>query len=258
MSMSQIMGPVMSTVSRKSPTILAGLAIAGVVATTISAVRVTPKAMEVLDAERKARKANGNTDPFTKSEVFRLTWRLYIPALAIGGATITCIAFSNTINTKRITALAGVYTITETAAREYQEKVAELLGEKKDQLVRDGLAKDHITAAPSENAQIIITGKGETLCYDTISGRYFKSDIEELRRVVNVLNQRLIHQNTVSLNELYSELNLDHVKMGDDMGWVSDNLIEFRFSSQLTREGGQPCLVLDYRIDPTMEPFRTW
>lgn len=258
MSMSQIMGHAVAAVNKKSPAILAGLAIAGVVATTVSAVKVTPKAMQVLEAERKTRLANGNTDPFTKSEVVKLTWKFYIPTLAIGGVTIACIAFGNTINTKRITALAGVYTITETAAREYQEKVVELLGEKKDQLVRDSLAKDHITAAPSDNAQIIITGKGETLCYDTISGRYFKSDIEELRRVENVLNQRLIHQNTISLNELYSELNLDHVKMGDDMGWVSDNLIEFRFSSQLTREGGQPCLVLDYRIDPTMEPFRTW
>ena len=32
------------------------------------------------------------------------------------------------------------------------------------------------------NKEVIITSKGDTLCYDSVSGRYFKSDIGTIKK----------------------------------------------------------------------------
>ena len=69
------------------------------------------------------------------------------------------------------------------------------------------------------NSQVIVTEKGNTLCRDSISGRYFKSDIDKIKKVVNELNRQLIHQNYISLNEFYYELGLDSTKNGSYLGW---------------------------------------
>jgi hypothetical protein len=106
---------------------------------------------------------------------------------------------------------------------------------------------------------VIVTGKGDTLCYDTISGRYFKSDIEKIRKIVNDLNLRLRDENSISLNEFYYEFGLDSIKIGDDIGWnISINgYIEPHFSSQLASDG-TPCLVLDYMCGPIYDFHKIW
>ena len=54
----------------------------------------------------------------------------------------------------------------------------------------------------------------------------------------------------VSLNDLYDELDLDHTKVGDELGWkIDDGLIELYFSSQLA-DDGTPCIVMDYVSAP--------
>ncbi|MFR8351429.1 MAG: DUF6353 family protein [Blautia obeum] len=45
--------------------------------------------------------------------------------------------------------------------------------------MKDAVAKDKVEKNPVVTREVIITEKGNTLCYDAISGRYFKSDIEK-------------------------------------------------------------------------------
>ena len=79
----------------------------------------------------------------------------------------------------------------------------------------------------------IITDKGNTLCFDSLSGRYFKSDIDKIKRAVNNLNRELTYDMYVSLNDFYDELDLDHTKIGDELGWnLDDGLIDVYFGSQ--------------------------
>jgi hypothetical protein len=167
----------------------------------------------------------------------------------MGGVTVACIIGANSINLKRNAALASVYSITEATLKEYQSKVIETIGEKKEQAVRDEIAKDHLAKDPVSKKEVILTGKGEVLCYDSISGRYFKSDMEKLRRLENDFNKTLLTEMYVSLNDVYYEMGLKGIKIGDDIGWNVDSLIEFNFSSQLT-DDGQPCIVVDYLVGP--------
>ena len=82
-------------------------------------------------------------------------------------------------------ALTTAYAISESALKNYQEKVVETIGKNKEQSVRDAMAKDAISKKQIQNSEVIITKKGDTLCFDVLSGRYFKSDIERIKRAEN-------------------------------------------------------------------------
>ena len=242
------------TLQKNSPTILTGLAVAGVVTTVVMAVKATPKALEILDQERVMREDYSErwlvpVEKITKKDVVKLTWKCYLPSFLMGGATIAAIIAANSINLRRNAALSGLYGLAQASLEEYQRKVVETIGENKNNKIKDEIAGDRIKKNPPKNNEIIITGKGNTLCYDSLSGRYFKGDIEEIRKTENYINKCLLTDMWVSLNTVYSELGLTPIKMGEDSGWSVDRPLEFRFTSKLT-EDDQPCLVLDYMVDP--------
>ncbi|MBQ5562679.1 MAG: hypothetical protein IIT39_04770 [Clostridia bacterium] len=70
-----------------------------------------------------------------------------------------------------------------------------------------------------ESTAIVTTGYGDTLCYETLSGRYFYSDIEKIRAAVNRANKIILEESYISLNEFYDELDLGHTGIGDSIGW---------------------------------------
>ena len=239
--------------SRNSPAILTALSVGGLVTTAFMGSRASIKAYYILDEERAIREENssdGYYDPLTKREMFDLTWKCYIPTVAIGLATIGCIVGANHISSMRNAALASIYGITEAAFKEYQTKVVETIGATKELKVRDEVSADRLKANPLGTNEVIFTGKGEVMCYDSLSGRYFKSDIEQIRRMVNKLNQELLTDMFLTVNELYDAIGLSNTKLGDEMGWDLDKgLLEINFSAQLA-DDGEPCLVLNYDVTP--------
>ena len=98
----------------------------------------------------------------------------------------------------------------------------------------------------ASNPGVIITGDGETLCLDSLSGRPFKSDINKIKTAEVELGARMLDERYVSLNDFYYEIGLDSIGVGEDLGWnIDDGLIELSFSSQVTADG-TPCLVVNY------------
>lgn len=245
-NISKVIKSVRTSASKHSPEILTGIGIAGLVVTTVMAVRATPKALILIEDRKKELRE----DTLTPVETVKAAWSCYVPAALTGTVSIACLIGANSVNTRRNAALATAYTLSESALKEYQEKVVETIGEKKEQSVRDAIAKDKLEQNPVTNREIIITDKGDTLCFDAVSGRYFKSDIEKLKKAVNELNRQMRDEMYISLNEFYYEIGLSGISIGDDLGWNIDNgYIEPRFSSQLA-EDGTPCLVIGYCVEP--------
>ena len=246
----------LSKAARKhSPEILTGIGIAGMLSTTVLAVRATPKALMLIEEKKREKKFAGGQPELTKVEIVKTAWKPYIPAAVTGVASVACLVGASSVNARRNAALAAAYALSETTLADYKEKVVETIGEKKAQEVKDVIAKDQIEKNPPSKSTVIATDKGETLCYDSISGRYFKSDIEYIRRAVNNLNERLLFDTHISLNEYYDEIGLEEIfPMGEDLGWTVDpdsankGLIELDFSSQLTE--GTPCLVVGFSNAP--------
>lgn len=263
-------------ISKNSPVLLTGLAVGGVLTTVIFAVRATPKALSVIDGKVWERYEAEVEDPddlsfaewlgcqfsddgydwktkigtLSKKELIQLTWKFYIPAACMGAMTIGCVIGANSINQRRNAALASVYGLTEAAFREYKDKVIETIGKSKELQVRDDISSDKLKKDPLSEKEVIFTGKGEVLCYDSHSGRYFKSDMEKIRQATNDLNRTLMKDMFLTLNDLYYVLGLPNIDLGDCLGFhIDDGLIDISFSAQLT-DGGDPCLVLNYELSP--------
>lgn len=240
---------------KHSPEILTGIGIAGMVTTTVMAVRATPKALRLID-NAKLKKANEANIPYeghnlSKAEIIKVTWKCYIPVAITGGLSIACLIGASSVNVRRNAALATAYSIAETSLKEYQSKVVETIGEKKEQTIRDAVAQDKIDTHPKKESEIILVGDGETICYDVISGRYFKSKIEKIKKAVNDLNLRMRDEMYISLNEFYYEIGLPTIKIGDDLGWNIDKegYIDIRYTSRLN-DYDEPVFVLDYLCGP--------
>ncbi len=232
-------------IDKHSPEILIGIGITGMLTTTVMAVQATPKALRLLD-ERKS----NDVEDLNNIEIVKTTWKCYIPAAVTGSLSIACIIGANSVNSKRNAALATAYTLSETALKEYKDKVHKVVGDEKEEEIREAIVKDKLKNNPVEVRNIVITEKGNTLCFDAISGRYFKSDIMTIEKSVNELNRTLLNESTVSLNDLYYELGLDNTLLGDSLGWnVDKGLIEITFDTQLATDD-TPCVVLIYSVAP--------
>ena len=240
-------------VSKRSPEILTGIGIAGMISTTVLAVKATPKAMNLIEMKKKEEWA----DKLSPVEIVKVAWKPYIPAIVTCVASTTCLIGASSVNAKRNAALATAYKLSETALSEYREKVIETIGEKKERAVRDKVAEERVKKNPVSKNEVIVTGNGKTLCFDPISGRYFMSSIETIKRAENTLNKQMLHDITgyVSFHDFYDEIGLDHTSIGDDLGWNTNQLIDIEFSSQLN-DNGEPSVVLDYLVAPKYDFYK--
>lgn len=270
---------ILGGISRNSPVILTVMAATGVVSTTIFAIGATPKAMTILEDklydeylyakanDAKVKNATFNewlcggttksayswndiVSKFTPLEIAGLVWKCYIPTTISASITIGSMLGANSIHTRRNAALASLYSLTETALKEYQGKVIETIGKNKELKIRDDISADHISSNPVSSSQVILTGKGDSLFYDTVSGRYFKTDIEKLRRVSHQINNDLVNEHFISLNNFYNELGLASITLGDDIGWtLGGGALVIQFSAHLT-EDDVACIALNYDVRP--------
>lgn len=247
-SFASIAKSVQTAMKKHSPEILTGIGIAGMITTTVMAVRATPKALILIEDK----KDELETDKLTPLETVKAAWTCYIPAAIVGSVSAFCLIGASSTNLRRNAALATAYTLSESTLKEYQEKVVETIGEKKEQSIRDAVVKDKMVNNPVRD--VILTEKGgNTICYDVISGRYFKSDIDRLRKIENELNRQMRDEMYVTLNEFYYAIGLDGTKIGDDLGWnIDKGYIELEFTSHLDANG-TPCLVIDYRVAPVYD-----
>ena len=235
-----------TAIKKHSPEILTGIGIAGMITTTVMAVRATPKALILIEE----RKEEIGAEKLEAMDMVKTTWACYIPAAITGTLSVACLIGASSVNARRNAALATAYTLSESALKDYQGKVIEMFGEKKNEAVKDAVAKDKVEKNPVVTREVIITEKGNTLCYDALSGRYFKSDIEKIKKAECELNRQMLDDMYVSLNDFYYEIGLDSVKLGDELGWnVDSGYIDLSFSSQLASDG-TPCLVIDYSVAP--------
>lgn len=85
------------------------------------------------------------------------------------------------------------------------------------------------------------TGQGELLCYESVSGRWFRSSQESVETAIHTLNQKCENPeyNTIGMDELFDALKLYLISKYIDYGWRL-NTIPFRsplFKTKLYQNG---------------------
>lgn len=238
------------TISNNSPTILSGIAVTTSIATAILASKASFSASDAIREEQVNRElSKPNPTEMTLREKVELVWPYYVPAVVTGTATVVCVISANRIGTRRAAAMAAAYTMSREAFAEYKDKVVEKIGEAKEQKVRDEIAQDQINRNPVKSNELYITETGESLCYDSITGRYFTSSVEKMRQAENTINRQIIHDMSASTSDFYSLIGLPTTPYSGEIGWNNDTPLNLRFSAVLA-EDGRPCVSLDYEAYP--------
>lgn len=215
---------------KNSPTILSALAILGFAGSMYTLWKTKDKIEDDLEQRRlDIRDAN---DDFEDEEENKREIKMInrtcaknvaihaLPVAVMSTATVAAIIASVKIGNRRYAALSAAYTLLDQNSKEWREKARELLGEGKLRKVDEAYADEKIGATyPDDDDQILTTGHGDTIFYDSWTDRYFKSAIEYIRRQVNDLNYRLMSEDWLDLNEFYYAVGLGPCKAGHEFGW---------------------------------------
>lgn len=239
-------------VAKHEPEILMAMGISGMIFSIFWGVKATTVAVRKLDLKKQELQK----EKLTTGEVIKETWKLYLPVAISTLVSVPCIVAGNRVSTKRNAALAAAYTISETALQEYQDKTREIIGPKKEQEIHEAVSKDIIEKSYGKS-QILLTGDGESLFHEPISGRYFKSNWNKILKAANELNADAITDpfGQITLTQWYNVIGLDETEMSDDMGWTilngTSGLIDIQVDSVLTPDN-TPCGSIHYINRPKM------
>lgn len=202
-------------IKRNASTILTCLGAAGVVATTIMAVKETPKALTLLE---NAKEEKG--EELTKFEKIKVAGPVYIPSVITGAATIACIFGSNVISKNQQATLMSAYALLDNSYKEYKKKTDELYGEEAGKQIRREIAKDKYTGDE------VSLDDDKELFYDFYSERYFESTKQEVLWAQYETNRSMFVNYSVGVNEYYELLGLEPIPEYDMLGWTCGQIEE--------------------------------
>lgn len=247
---------------RHASTILTCMGGAGVIATTVTAVKATPKALTILE---EAKEEKG--EELTKFEKIKMVTPTYTPTILIGAGTLACIFGANILNKRQQAALVSAFTLVDSSFKEYKQKLKELYGEETHQEIVDAIAVEKVDPEWTVSGGYFTNscdissdercGK-PVLFYEEHSNRYFMSTIEQVMSAEYHLNRNYALRGSATLNELYDFLGLEFSEYGDVMGWAptddGEYWIEFNHRKTVLKNGIE-CYILEMPFEPTYEPW---
>lgn len=214
------------------PQILTGAAIATGTGAVIVTVPATVKSVRACD---QAKLEKGSD--LTKGEVIKTVWKYYIPTVALGVTSITCVVMSNVESSKRIAALATAYAMSEEKLEGVRKKLLDKIGaDKASDILSSATQEDANKANPEIEgedwktlpASAILEREDipenfpsiKPLWFDAQSGRYFRATQADIDNAVNRTNASLNCYDTLSINDFYDDLGLTHTDAGYKFGWI--------------------------------------
>ncbi len=250
-----------------SPVALSCAASVGVIVTVVTAIKATPKAVELVKADSR-KNHNGDPYAYTRKEAFMSAWKCYIPTAAFGLSTIACIMGANALNSRKQAALTSAYALINQSYKEYKDKLKELYGEEAHNAIVDSIVSEKckdVFLYASDWAGYSCLDFGEDTAaypeivrtfYDSFSQRYFETTISKVIQAEYHLNRNFMFKGVIPLNDFYEFLGLEKTEFGETVGWSSCNgdiyWIDFNHH-KLTLEDGMEIFVIDMVFEPTAE-----
>lgn len=228
---------------RSSPTILTSLGVIGTVATTIMAVKATPKAIRILEAAEKEK-----GEPLSSKEKAIKAASFYVPALITGTCAIACIFGANVLNKRAQASLASSYALLDNFHKAYRGKLIELKGKDTDVEIMNQMMREQCDVRLID----LDTPDKEVIFYDKISDRYFHRYEREVMDAEYHLNRNFVLRGYATLNEFYVFLGLSETKRGDVLGWTaSDGYCWVDFEHRpLKGDKGKTAYLIDMVFEP--------
>lgn len=244
-----------------SPEILTAFGIVGFISSTVSAVKNTPKALEVL---AQAEEEKG--EKLTGKEVVKHTWKFYIFPVVITILSIVCILGARKIENGRTAALLTACKVTEEASQKMDEATREVVGEKEYKKIQHKVAENNLKETPYVEGNVVNTRTGNTLYYEPYSNTYLRASRDFIDRGLNVFNRDLWNRQSVTINdylECFQLPKLDPRTTGamewrlEDVNKVCKDMPELIFD-YFEIETGEVCGYFRPEVDPKAPKYREY
>ena len=249
----KIANSMLKKADKNSPAVLAGIAIVGVIGTAIAAYKAGIKADKILEDYKKdleyIKKDDKEAEKDAKKETARKMIPVVLPPVIMGGITVASILGSNKISNKRLAIVSAAYQFSEKKIDELNEKIVEVVGKKKAAAIKEKVSKKHIDDHPPRETDMIITGDGDVICYDSFNDRYFRSNAQKIQKAVLDASMMVLGEQSITINDFYYCLGLKPTPQGDNVGWniddLEDNKLPISIIAHLT-DDERPCLAIEY------------
>ena len=243
---------------RNGSTILSVLGGAGVILTTVTAVKATPKALELIDNFEQEK-----GEKLTKWEKVKVAGPVYLPTIAIGVGTVMCVIGVKLLTDKSQANVASAYALLEQSYKEYRKKVVEKYGEEADQEIIDEIAAEQAknvgvkTPGYIGSSKLYVDdqcGKNRLFCIE-YDNRMFETTLEQVISAEYYLNRNYSLRGYSVLNEFYDFLGLEPTDYGNEVGWCNydEGTFWVEFNHRVTEFNGRECIVIEMPYGPDME-----
>ena len=234
---------------RNSSTILTGIGVVGVVATSVMAVKATPKAMQLIE---QAKEEKG--EELTKFEVVNVAGPAYIPAVVMGASTIACIVGANILSRRQQASLMSAYAVLDSSYKDYKKKLKELYGEEADTEIRHEIVKDKY------REEYILDEDGDELFFDSVTACLFHSTTEKVLAAENRFNKNYMLSGYASVTEYCDTLGIPRKDWSSEFGWSLDaggafygySWLDFIHEKVVTDDGIE-CTIITLSSEPTAD-----
>ena len=231
---------------KHSSSILTGISITGVAATGYLSAKGGASAERIL-RDYDDGTASKTYEPLTFKERLRLTWKCYISGVVAGALTIGAMACNQYMSAKQIAALTSSVAMLVAGRDQLEDQIRKKYGDKAlDELKRSlkirNPDKEYIYVYAEE------TGKGNLLCYEGFSGRWFRSEEDEVRRNIEEFSNRFKAGDAICWNDFYDILGIEQSHFGFEYGYPAGESADDWYD----REDGIPMYVSRF-YNPDLE-----
>lgn len=245
--MNSLLSKSQTFLKRNSSTILTCVGAIGVVATTVTAVKATPKALMLLEQAKEEK-----SEDLTTLEKVKIAGPAYIPAAVLGVSTLACIFGANLLNKRGQASLMSAYALADSSYKDFRKKVEELYGKEGSSRVRAEIAKDKYAEEPHHELHGDVR-----LYFDDYSNRYFEATPAMVKTAEYELNRKLMMDDCVYLNEWYQLLDMKPLDHGLDFGWSTcansdmywQTWVDFHHE-KVVMDDGLECIIVSFMQEP--------
>ena len=152
----------------------------------------------------------------------------YLPAIGCGVGTAACILGSNHLSDKEIAALtascgylaASRDKIKAAIERRFgKDALMDITSEANVKQIKEEKTKAKDVSSVVRPKKNLPSGHGMLKCYESYSGKYFYSTLEDVKEAENEVNRRVRNGECVTLNDFYKLLGINGTTFGDTFEW---------------------------------------
>lgn len=241
---------VAETVVKHSPTICIGIGVGCLVGAIVKTIVEAPKAKdEIIELDDNPELTHKDYIKRKLIVIGKHYW--LITVMSVGG--IILIFCGHKISLGRTAAALAMYQMSKDDLKKLEDKIIDMDGEKHLEKAKDEIARDRIRAA-SDN-DILLTGKGDILFMDSITGQKFRSNFDAIDRAVNALNAEMHNDDllAVSLNTWLDLLGCKDSKIGDKLGWKFNKTgmnVNTKYRCIKDDDTGEVTHLIEYNVEP--------